>query len=51
MLPSSEDGGDGSCAAIIPERACDLATAERNESELVSFGNEKKKELIYFSKT
>lgn len=23
LLPSNEDGGEGSCAAIIPERACD----------------------------
>lgn len=39
LLPSSEDGGDGSCAAIIiPERACDLPNAEMKPSSAQSFG-------------
>lgn len=32
LLPSNEDGGEGSCAAIIPERACDQAPEKRHGS-------------------
>lgn len=44
LLPSSEDGGDGSCAAIIiPERACDLPNAEMKPSSLSALRWRKKK--------
>lgn len=32
LLPSNEDGGEGSCAAIMPERACDQTPEKRRGS-------------------